>query len=305
MTLNQLRYFRVLAKTEHYSKAADALGISQPSLSRAISLLEEELNVLLFTRRGRNVVLTDAGRALLRYVEAGLDTLDAGAAAMRDYRTGAGRVTIGSITPVVNTYLPRMLADFRADAASKATFNIRVDQTERLLSGLKAGLYDMVFCSYKPGERDLLFTPVVELPCVVAMRRDDPLASCTEVTPGQLAGRPMVFTDSPAYADLLHRMLEEYGVRPEVRGFSNEDAVLLGMVQAGMGVFISSEHPQMYSPETVLVPLRQDRYHRSVYMVTRPGLASSPAAAQLIRYNQNRAVKEHGRQPRAYGGTDP
>ena len=43
MTLNQLRYFRVLAKTEHYTKAADALAISQPSLSRAIALLEEEL----------------------------------------------------------------------------------------------------------------------------------------------------------------------------------------------------------------------------------------------------------------------
>ena len=40
MTLNQLRYFRVLAKTEHYTKAADALAISQPSLSRAIALLE-------------------------------------------------------------------------------------------------------------------------------------------------------------------------------------------------------------------------------------------------------------------------
>lgn len=120
MTLNQLRYFRVLAKTEHYTKAADALAISQPSLSRAIALLEEELGVLLFTRRGRNVVLTDAGRALLRYVEAGLDTLDAGAAAMRDFRTGAERVSIGSITPVVNTYLPRMLADFRADAGSNA-----------------------------------------------------------------------------------------------------------------------------------------------------------------------------------------
>ena len=64
MTLNQLRYFRVLAKTEHYTKAADALAISQPSLSRAIALLEEELGVLLFTRRGRNVVLTDAEGAL-------------------------------------------------------------------------------------------------------------------------------------------------------------------------------------------------------------------------------------------------
>lgn len=302
MTLNQLRYFRVLAKTEHYTKAADALAISQPSLSRAIALLEEELGVLLFTRRGRNVVLTDAGRALLRYVEAGLDTLDAGAAAMRDFRTGAERVSIGSITPVVNTYLPRMLADFRADAGSNACFDIRVDQTERLLTGLKAGLYDMVFCSYQPGENGLRFTPVVELPFVVAMLKDDPLAKCPSITPDQLAGRPMVFTDSPAYSDLLRRMLGEYGIRPEIRGYSNEDSVLMSMVQARLGVFISTDHPQMYSPDTVLVPLRQDRYRRYVYMVTRPGLAASTAAAQLIRYNQQRAVPEQGRQPRADGG---
>ena len=188
MTLNQLRYFRVLAKTEHYTKAADALAISQPSLSRAIALLEEELGVLLFNRRGRNVVLTDAGRALLRYVEAGLDTLDAGAAAMRAFRSGAERVSIGSITPVVNTYLPRMLAAFRAEANSKACFDIRVDQTERLLAGLKAGMYDMVFCSYQPGEAGLQFTPVVELPFVVAMRKDDPLAACRSIRPAQLAG---------------------------------------------------------------------------------------------------------------------
>ena len=302
MTLNQLRYFRVLAKTEHYTKAADALAISQPSLSRAIALLEEELGVLLFTRRGRNVVLTDAGRALLHYVEAGLDTLDAGAAAMRDFRTGAERVSIGSITPVVNTYLPRMLTDFRADAGSNACFDIRVDQTERLLAGLKAGLYDMVFCSYQPGENGLRFTPVVELPFVVAMLKDDPLAKCPSITPDQLAGRPMVFTDSPAYSDLLRRMLGEYGIRPEIRGYSNEDSVLLSMVQAGLGVFISTDHPQMYSPDTVLVPLRQDRYRRYVYMVTRPGLAASTAAAQLIHYNQQRAVPEQGRQPRADGG---
>ena len=44
-----------------------------------------------------------------------------------------------------------------------------MDQTERLLAGLKAGLYDMVFCSYQPGENGLRFTPVVELPFVVAM----------------------------------------------------------------------------------------------------------------------------------------
>ena len=80
------------------------------------------------------------------------------------------------------------------------------------------------------------------------------------------------------------------------------NSVLLSMVQAGLGGFISTDHPQMYSPDTVLVPLRQDRYRRYVYMVTRPGLAASTAAAQLIRYNQQRAVPEQGRQPRADGG---
>ena len=258
--------------------------------------------MLLFTRRGRNVVLTDAGRAFLRYVETGLDTLDAGAAVMRDFRSGAERVSLGSITPVVNTYLPRMLAAFREDANSKACFDIRVDQTERLLAGLKAGQYDLVFCSYQPGEYGLQFTPVVELPFVVAMRRDDPLAEFRELTPEQLAGRPMVFTDSSAYSDLLRRMLGEYGVEPEIRGYSNEDSVLLSMVQAGLGVFISTDHPQMYSPDTVLIPLRQDRYRRYVYMVTRPGLAASTSAAQLIRYNQQRAIPELGHQPRADGG---
>lgn len=177
-----------------------------------------------------------------------------------------------------------------------------MDQTERLLTGLKAGLYDMVFCSYQPGENGLRFTPVVELPFVVAMLKDDPLAKCPSITPDQLAGRPMVFTDSPAYSDLLRRMLGEYGIRPEIRGYSNEDSVLLSMVQAGLGVFISTDHPQMYSPDTVLVPLRQDRYRRYVYMVIRPGLAASTAAAQLIHYNQQRAVPEQGRQPRADGG---
>lgn len=85
-----------------------------------------------------------------------------------------------------------MLVAFRADANSKVCFDIRVDQTERLLAGLKAGQYDLVLCSYQPGEYSLQFTPVVELPFVVAMRRDDPLAGCRELTPEQLAGRSAV-----------------------------------------------------------------------------------------------------------------
>lgn len=61
MNLNQLRYFVTLAHLEHYTKAAEELRISQPSLSHAISTLEKEIGTSLFRKQGRNVVLTKYG----------------------------------------------------------------------------------------------------------------------------------------------------------------------------------------------------------------------------------------------------
>ena len=61
MNLNQLYYFSKLAEVEHYTKAAEALDISQPSLSHAIGSLEKELGTKLFEKQGRNVALTKYG----------------------------------------------------------------------------------------------------------------------------------------------------------------------------------------------------------------------------------------------------
>ena len=62
MNLNYLRYFRVLAKMEHYTKAAEELAITQPSLSHAMSTLEKELGTYLFEKDGRNIKLTKYGK---------------------------------------------------------------------------------------------------------------------------------------------------------------------------------------------------------------------------------------------------
>lgn len=62
MNLNQLHYFVTLAYMEHYTKAAKELSITQPSLSHAISMLEQELGTYLFEKQGRNVVLTKYGK---------------------------------------------------------------------------------------------------------------------------------------------------------------------------------------------------------------------------------------------------
>ncbi len=69
MNLNQLQYFKILAQEEHYTRAAQMLSITQPSLSHAIAQLEEELGTRLFEKKGRNIVLTRYGKLFLPYVE--------------------------------------------------------------------------------------------------------------------------------------------------------------------------------------------------------------------------------------------
>ncbi len=76
MNLKHLQYFRVLAKTQHYTKAAAQLYITQPSLSQAIGELEKELNIKLFEKVGRNIKLTKYGQYFLTYVENGLEELE-------------------------------------------------------------------------------------------------------------------------------------------------------------------------------------------------------------------------------------
>lgn len=73
MNLYHLRYFVTLAHLEHYTKAAENLSITQPSLSHAISLLESELGVSLFEKEGRNIVLTKYGKIFLKDVEKSLE----------------------------------------------------------------------------------------------------------------------------------------------------------------------------------------------------------------------------------------
>ena len=69
LELYQLRYFKTIAETEHFTRAAEVLHVAQPSLSKAISNLEAELGVQLFDRGKRSVYLNDYGRAFLRRVE--------------------------------------------------------------------------------------------------------------------------------------------------------------------------------------------------------------------------------------------
>ena len=101
MELSQLAYFRAVARTEHFTRAAEELHITQPSLSKAIANLEGELGVPLFDREGKRVRLNPYGAAFLERVEQILSLTDEAVFFIRDMKEGErGHVRIGSSFPI-------------------------------------------------------------------------------------------------------------------------------------------------------------------------------------------------------------
>ncbi|HVT69593.1 MAG TPA: LysR family transcriptional regulator [Trebonia sp.] len=111
----RLRQFAVVAREEHLTRAAELLGVPQPTLSRSIARLEAELGLPLFTRPGRSIRLTRHGRSLLEAAERSMLTL----AGPLERLTGetdpsAGRVALGFLHTLGGETVPRLLKDFRA-----------------------------------------------------------------------------------------------------------------------------------------------------------------------------------------------
>ena len=136
MNLNQLQYFKVLAQEEHYTRAAQILSITQPSLSHAIAQLEEELGTRLFEKKGRNIVLTRYGKLFLPYVEESLKVLEEGVQRTRELN--------GSKEGIIHlAYIYTMGSNFAGSSNYKISYNVDlvfcIDCT-----GSMSGLLDMV-----------------------------------------------------------------------------------------------------------------------------------------------------------------
>lgn len=128
MNLNQLYYFVTLAHMEHYTRAAQKLSITQPSLSHAISSLENELGTSLFEKQGRNVVITQYGKLFLEYAEESLRILDAGIKKTRAMTCATGgRIDLGYIYTQGIEFVPELVKNFHFLILEWSAKNCRSD----------------------------------------------------------------------------------------------------------------------------------------------------------------------------------
>ncbi len=176
MTLNQLSYFYQAAVLEHFNQAAEKMNITEPSLSRSIAALEDELGVTLFEKRGRNVILTKAGEIFLEHVSTILDDVKRAENKMHQIATDGGHIDIAYVSPLAKVFIPTIVRSFLTEKENKnITFNFFQDITSVNIEGLKKGRYDIIFGSYSPDENGIDFVPIIRQEIVAILPPGHPL----------------------------------------------------------------------------------------------------------------------------------
>lgn len=193
MNLNQLYYFKKLAELEHYTQAAKELFITQPSLSGAISALEEELGIALFQRHGRNIRLSKYGKEFYHYVCAALMELEKGVNKAKE-KSGSygGVVDLGCIPTLTGDFLPKSINTYLNHVNSKTQFNIFHGMTLDLIEGLESEKYDVAFCSFVENKPDLTFHPVLTQELILLVNHTHLLAERDSICLKELTGYPII-----------------------------------------------------------------------------------------------------------------
>ncbi len=293
MNLNQLYYFSKLAKVEHYTKAAEELSITQPSLSHAIGCLEKELGTKLFAKQGRNVILTKYGRFFLEYVEESLKVLDTGIKKTKAM-TGQteGVVELAYIYTLGSKFVPQLVGDFiRANEELKVKFHFTVGNTSELIQGLKEERYDIAFCSMAEKEPGIQFTEVGMENLVVVVPKGHPLSDEKIVDLERAAAYPQIFyTKNSGLRPVVDKMFEQAKLHPRAAYEIEEDGSMAGLVAQNFGIAIMPEIPILNQMDVEILQLRKQHQKRYIYMAQGKDKYQTPMVKKFSDYVKRRVL---------------
>ena len=236
MDIGQLEAFVQVAARHSFSRAAEVLQLTQPSITARIQTLERDLGEELFERTGRAVQLTDAGLSYLPYAERVLITLKEGRDALEDIRgINLGSLYLGSARTISTYVLPRILHRFR-ELFPGIDVVIRTGRSEQVLNMLLADEVQVGLArSLAHPELETIHLYDDEIALVAYPQH--PFANGRPVTVGETAGQPIILFDrGSSYYELIQNIFRQAGVIPHVTMELDSLEATKRMVEQELGV---------------------------------------------------------------------
>jgi len=262
MELRHLRYFVAVAEAGSLTvAAARKLHTSQPSLSRQIRDLEDEVGAQLLTRRARGIDLTPAGRAFLEHARTVLSQVEAATeAARRVAHPAKPCFSMGFLTGHELTWMPEALQILR-DELPNIDVMISSQYSPLLADGLSKGKIDAAFLRREQGVPDLAFRLLVKEPLVVVLPSDHRLAALKAISPQDLVGETFVTVSdtAPVLRVVIDNYLKRSGINIAPDHEADHLAMGMSLIASTRGVGLLPAYAQNFLPSSVTSrPLRGD-----------------------------------------------
>ncbi|MCP5074853.1 MAG: LysR family transcriptional regulator [Rhodobacteraceae bacterium] len=294
ISARQIELFQMAYAMRSARRAAEALNVSQPSISRAVSEIETELGVMLFDRSGRKFEPTSAGHSLHRFVQRhyrGLDRIHESAHAISD--GAGGYLRLAALPSIADTIavpaIGRLMARF-----PELRIDLEILGERDCLTSLRAGKSDCAIISSDPRDTNLATEILAELTPVVILAKTDALSGNKHVVLSDLTNRDMVMLPAQSpFRIALERDLEKaktsFQVRCEVR--TQTAAAELAALGVGTAVVGKQVLLSVQMEDAVAVPLVTE-VSWPVRLVASHAEISSPTMVKLIK-ELRREAKQH------------
>ena len=295
MELRVLKYFLTVAREENITKAANLLHITQPTLSRQLMQLEEELGIKLFQRGRHNIMLTEEGMLLRRRAQEIVDlTEKTEKELVHGAETVSGEISIGCGETQNMKPLCEMIAAFQ-EKYPEVVFHIYTAIADDVTERLENGVLDM----------GLLLEPVeisryhfVRMPLEekwqVLMRKDCPLAEKERIGPSDLAEMPLIIARRQSVRNLLENWFGNVAEKLRIVSTCNLSHINQSiMVESGIGVALVMDF-SCNDQTLCLRPLKPEIVSGSV-LVWKKNQVLPPALTRFIDYMKTSLAPTEGR----------
>jgi LysR family cyn operon transcriptional activator len=260
MDLQQLTFFQKIAESGSFTKAANALHITQPAVSHQIRSLEEELGQQLIERDRKGVTLTQAGELLYQYTQRILNLVEESKNALSHIAKGeTGRVSIAAIGTLTVYVLPDFLYEFRS-AHPGIEISLRTEGGEDIQDMILSNTVDVgIIGSHAHARRpDLETVTLFEDEIVPFVHRHHPYAKRKEAKLAELCREPLILLGGwKSWEEHVLSLFTQVGMKPQVRLQLDSIEAVKRMVERGLGFTILPKVTSAAEIESkTLVPLR-------------------------------------------------
>ncbi|RXT05694.1 LysR family transcriptional regulator [Ammoniphilus sp. CFH 90114] len=257
MEFRQLEYFVEVALCQNFTRAAEHLLVAQPAISKAIQKLEQDLQITLFDRSSKHIVLTPEGEVFLEHARAILSRVEEARTELNEMRgLEKGEVRIGLPSMVGSYYFPAIIKDFKRKFKS-LQISVVEEGTLQVQKLIEKGEVDLGIIVVDHPPDHLEYIPLFHEELVVCVPLDHPFVFKDHITYHDLVKEPLIlFKEGYFQRQLILETSKQTGITPNVSFSANQLSLIKSFVSEGLGVTLFLRMIAATDPK--LVPISLD-----------------------------------------------